>query len=469
MSGPLAYSKPPFSLPFIGWHTPQIQLVVISNDRPLSLHRLLTSVRNAAYLSDPISLSVHLEQTADATTSSMLQDAAWPHGPFTLRHRILKAGLMPAVVESWYPANNDSYGVLLEDDVEVSPHFYSWLKYSILRYRYGSEEVRKQARRMFGVSLYQPRNLELRPEGRRPFDTHLLFEGMGVPRTTPYLSQVPCSWGAVYFPEVWRELHDFLILRLSETTMDLNEVIIPDIRSNRWPRSWKRYLNELIYLRGYTMLYPNYDDFVSFSTNHLELGTHVKDDGAAAKRRQSFQVPLMPPERSLLHGLPGARLPRWMQLPILDFWGSLVTQEELLERAAITLDELDLCEVPDGPAGVSGGGAMSEEGQGQLEKVIEAGSDTVESRETKAILSQPSFNAKDLLCPRRLQPRDAPGGERQIPRRAGSRRLAQIRREARVAEREAELEAREARIVEYERTMVRAPWALHDEEEAAGG
>ncbi len=45
-------------------------------------------------------------------------------------------GLLPAVVESWYPNSNHSYGLLLEDDVELSPLFYAWIKMTILRYRW---------------------------------------------------------------------------------------------------------------------------------------------------------------------------------------------------------------------------------------------------------------------------------------------------------------------------------------------
>ena len=58
--------------------------------------------------------------------------------PAYLHHRVVHAGLLTAIVESWYPQSNDSYGVLLEDDVEVSPLFYAWMKMAILRYRYVS-------------------------------------------------------------------------------------------------------------------------------------------------------------------------------------------------------------------------------------------------------------------------------------------------------------------------------------------
>ena len=55
---------------------------------------------------------------------------------------------MPAIVESWYPKGNHSYGVFLEDDVEVSPLFYAWLKYAILYYRY-TPAMKSQSNRLF--------------------------------------------------------------------------------------------------------------------------------------------------------------------------------------------------------------------------------------------------------------------------------------------------------------------------------
>jgi hypothetical protein len=77
-----------------------------------------------------------MEQTSDSTTRSLVQNFTWPNGELFVRHRVIRGGLLPAVVESWYPQDNHTYGVLLEDDVEVSPMFYAWLKMSFLRYRY---------------------------------------------------------------------------------------------------------------------------------------------------------------------------------------------------------------------------------------------------------------------------------------------------------------------------------------------
>lgn len=59
----------------------------------------------------------------------------WRHGSTAIHHRVVHGGLLPAVVESWYPHTNNSYGLLLEDDVELSPMFYAWVKMTVLRYR----------------------------------------------------------------------------------------------------------------------------------------------------------------------------------------------------------------------------------------------------------------------------------------------------------------------------------------------
>lgn len=211
--------------------------------------------------------------------------------------------------------------------------------------------------RMFGISLYQQKNIELRPEGRRPFDPKHLFvkNDLSYPNT-PYLSQIPCSWGGVYFPEHWREFHSYLINRLSESTHTIEEIIVPSIRSNKWSKSWKKYFIELVYLRGYVMLYPNYDNFTSFSTNHLEVGAHVRGDLSKrtfAKKKAQFNLPLMPLPAPLTGGtisipgildLPEGSLPTFSALPVVDLWGHITTSDEIILRGYDRHHEMMDCE-----------------------------------------------------------------------------------------------------------------------------
>ncbi|KAG1728054.1 uncharacterized protein EDB91DRAFT_1228589 [Suillus paluster] len=314
------------------WNVPEITISVITDHRPHSLQRLLTSLTSARYFGKRVGLRINLEQTADLETLRVIQDFEWRHGDVFVHHRVIHGGLLPAVVESWYPNSNYSYGLLLEDDIEVSPLFFAWIKMTVLRYR-----------------LYQQKMIELRPEGRRFFDAMALFTTNDIPNPdTPYLSQIPCSWGAVYFPEHWREFHDYLSIRLSEYSMKIHENVVPDIRSNKWVKSWKKYFIELVYLRGYVMLYPNYANFTSLSTNHLEVGSHVKDqpEDEYLRKKALFMLPLMSlPNASGLSSpglldLPKKKLPSLSSLPVLDLMGRLSSASDLLERGTKRRTEL---------------------------------------------------------------------------------------------------------------------------------
>ncbi|KAI8974470.1 hypothetical protein BDB01DRAFT_728910 [Pilobolus umbonatus] len=316
------------------WNKIDIKLVVITDRRPHSLSRLLQSSARSIYLGDNVDIMLHMEQSADRATRMLVNSFVWRQGQKMIRHRIRKGGLMPAIVESWYPSHNDEYAVLLEDDIEVSPLFYVWSKYAILKYRYGEDA--DIHRLMFGISLYAPRNLELIPAGRTTFDPNTVILPAGYPEHIPYVSQVPCSWGAVYFPEHWKEFHTYLVRRLADLNLPKDSrrrlISVPGSRSDKWKKSWKKYFIEMVYLRAYVMLYPNFENFEAFSTNHVEFGTHVKSE-----KRQSvigtFMVPLMQRD-TLLSQLPDHHLPTFDDLPVLDLWGQLQSHSLLETKAS---------------------------------------------------------------------------------------------------------------------------------------
>jgi hypothetical protein len=196
-----------------------------------------------------------------------------------------------------------------------------------MRSRYG--EPSNRSPRLFGISLYQPKHLELALSGRKPFNPRTLFAGLGIAdATSPYLSQVPCSWGAVYFPEHWRAFHDYLSLRRGGAGEGVD--VVKNVRSNRWTRSWKRFFIELVYVRGWVMLYPNFGEAGSLSTNHLEEGSHVRSV-VSEEKKALFRVPLMPVRVGGL-GLGRERMPRWEEMPVLDLVGDVGSLRELGRR-----------------------------------------------------------------------------------------------------------------------------------------
>jgi hypothetical protein len=123
------------SLTLLDWNVPRVDISIIMNDRPHSLRRLVRSLENARYFGDTLDLRLNMEDSTDPVTKHFTSDLEWRHGAVFLHHRVTHGGLLTAIVESWYPRSNNSYGLILEDDVEVSPLFYAWLKLALLRYR----------------------------------------------------------------------------------------------------------------------------------------------------------------------------------------------------------------------------------------------------------------------------------------------------------------------------------------------
>ena len=101
------------------------------------------------------------------------------------------------------------------------------------------------------------------------------------------------------------------------------------------------------------MLYPNFENYVSLSTNHLEVGSHVKDvpPGVYLQKQKLFRHPLMRlpsalsgiPTTTRLLELPREILPSWNSLPVLDLLGLLTTEDALIHRGQKRIEDLLGC------------------------------------------------------------------------------------------------------------------------------
>ncbi|CAJ0629190.1 3256_t:CDS:2 [Entrophospora sp. SA101] len=303
------------------WNLPKFQIQILTQSRPDSLMRLLTSLNSSIYFGDDVPLTINMDRGAINQTIELSNTFKWIHGMKKIRHRVVQGGLLPAVVESYYSYDYNDYALLLEDDIELSPFHYLWSKYAILKYRYGPD--RAYSKRLYGLSLYNQKNMELPLPGRVKFFPEMVLENTKYDIRSPYLCQVPCSWGAIYFPEIWREFHEYLVARMDDAdTYKLHDIQVPYSRSNFWKRSWKKYLIELVYLRGYVMLYPNFSNFTSFSTNHAEFGEHIHFRKDRPDPGSIFSVPLMQ-ENIIFQELPDGQLANYKELPVIDLWGNL--------------------------------------------------------------------------------------------------------------------------------------------------
>ncbi|KAL9558190.1 hypothetical protein MBANPS3_001010 [Mucor bainieri] len=310
------------------WNAFSINIMVTTDKKPHALARLLNSASSAHYLGDTVDLTIFMDQTTDQVTQTLANNYKWKKGAKSVRHRIATTPKTPVFVESWYPASNNEYAIIVNNDIELSPMFYIWAKYAILQYRYASFWDH-----LFGISLYAPQVLETDPSGRRLFNASQTVEDGDA-----YLMQLPSYSGAVYFPEHWREFHDYITARMADINgFEMQEVTVPNLRSSEWERSWRKYFEELIYLRSYVMLYPTH----SLSTVHLEL----KKKALREQFKDAVSLYTVP---LYTHDFDMA-LPPLDQLALFDLWGSPASIDELKERGLTLRAEISSCSLVDQP------------------------------------------------------------------------------------------------------------------------
>ena len=265
-----------------------VSVAVISNNRHESLKRLCDSLLRTK---NPKNRSIRLIFNLEASSSNELIQYAhefqWPFGEKLIKLRVRQGGLIPAVLESWYPVDKHDHGVILEDDIEVSPFWLMWVDKVLDGIRKGAFRI--LGSRIIGISLYSPRVTETVFPKRAFYSQNITTEFSGN-RQYPYVMQTPCSWGAFFFSKQWMHFLSYARHRLSSSPT-YRPVLIPGSRTNGWKQSWKKFMFEFMYLKGLFMVYPNFDGQYSFSTNHMEIGEHITEKKLTLQTE--FTVPLL--------------------------------------------------------------------------------------------------------------------------------------------------------------------------------
>lgn len=183
----------------------------------------------------------------------------------TLRHRIrpnynsLEDSSI-GFLESFFPTNPlNSHVLVLSTRAELSPLFYHYLKYALLEYKYSSYGT-KNRDRLLGISLETPY------KQTRIFASPQKSDSVN---STFFLWQEPNSKAALYFGDKWVEVHDFVRRRL-EAQESRKIPSIKRLLSKEHPY-WVELLLELARLRGYHMLYQQFDPENTLVTIHNEL------------------------------------------------------------------------------------------------------------------------------------------------------------------------------------------------------
>ncbi len=228
----------------------------------------MNSLLKAEYFGFHVSLEFHLDAGADeAVVNYVKKEFEWPFGSSGIVQQAQPQGLAAMVTSAWSAENDKEFAFFFEDDIEVSPFYFQFACRAISQFANVKNET------VIGVALNTPRYDEInlltsvwRPKWEIGSEARLFF------------FQLPSSWGVLYFPWIWREFLKFYQKRLNSSAL-----IVPASRINIWQRSWKRYLAEMMFLKGQVLVYPSMPEEASFAVNHRERGEHT---GGAAESPQ---------------------------------------------------------------------------------------------------------------------------------------------------------------------------------------
>jgi hypothetical protein len=232
--------------------------------------RLLKSLERADYLDSRPGLTIELPQSPDPFLMDFIKDMNWPSPSsdrIALRRRVEPSRMTPMeaairTAEAFYPKDPGRSNVLLlSSQAELSPAFYHYLKYTVLKYRHSTNAVNESSQ-LLGISLDLP---ALNPTDDTPF-------AIPTPSDIPLFRwQVPNSNAALYFGDKWAEFHTFLTRSRAATP---NSKIDEGTRliSKKYPAFMEQLL-ELIRAKGYYLLYPMFPATQAFSlvTVHNDL------------------------------------------------------------------------------------------------------------------------------------------------------------------------------------------------------
>ena len=229
-------------------HSPVI--VIAAFNRPISLERLLFSLKNAKNISNArLIISIDNKEPENHNIRDMAGAFEWPFGEkeviyhpsrLGLRAHILKCGDLTRIYDSV---------ILLEDDLFVSPYFY---EYSLQALEYYESDDR-----IGGISLYNYPYVDMSELPFMPINDD----------SDVYFMQFPSSLGQIWTSKHWERFRNWY-----DNDPDIHQVPIHK-KVLSWPEtSWKKYFCAYLVAEDKYFVYPR----LSLTTNFNDPGTHER-------------------------------------------------------------------------------------------------------------------------------------------------------------------------------------------------
>ncbi len=239
-----------------------IPIVVVAYNRPHSLSRILHSLNSATY-PQAAELIISVDKSDVPEVLEVAQAFDWKHGKKQIIVHPKNLGLRNHVLACGNLSSNYDAIILLEDDLFVSPGFYSYTLHAVDFYL--------KDPKISGISLYAHSYNET---AHKPF----------IPvsdNSDVFFMQLPSSWGQCWTKKQWGDFIKWYNIH-EKFDVAIEKGIPTNVSS--WPKtSWKKYFVWFLIDTERYFVYPRF----SLTTNCGDAGTHFN------KKLYFQQVPLL--------------------------------------------------------------------------------------------------------------------------------------------------------------------------------
>ncbi|MDD3945495.1 MAG: hypothetical protein PHS38_12385 [Bacteroidales bacterium] len=226
-------------------------IVVVGYNRLKSITRLLNSLVLAEYPSINIPLLISIDCSGNQKLYDYVKSFEWPYGPKYVNIQETRIGLKNHIYQCGDLTRFFRAIILLEDDIVVSPVFYSYVLQTLDKYA--------NEPRIAEISLYKN---EQNGYVGLPF----VNEQNG---NDVFLMQDVSTWGECWTAAMWNSFKEW---RDSHSEDYIQSVDMP-IRIKNWSRAWSKYYNAYVVDKKKYVLYPN----VAVTSNFGDAGEHGGD------------------------------------------------------------------------------------------------------------------------------------------------------------------------------------------------
>ena len=325
---------------------------IITMDRPTSLKRLLASLSNAHYDNDTVHIEFYVDKTNSTSTVDQTQNRAvveivkafrWTHGSVQRNFEKQNAGIFKMWVRP-FPVddsrNDDTttttttttkpFLMVLEDDIEVSPFFYSWAKKVLLTYSPHGDDGN-----LYGFTIQRSQGIIGTKKGENWVES---YHDRNVSRSAPFFRyQLLSTWGQIFFPRHWNAFVKWALVARNQVGF---KPCVPYLVSNYWYQAnpekiWSIWFNYFVYHSGLTNLYINFNHFspvtnYALLVNYRENGLHYFSGSNNATTTDIIKR--IVPAKFINSSMEIIELPPMSQIPLYNFFFNLVKNEELLKH-----------------------------------------------------------------------------------------------------------------------------------------